>query len=95
MHEATKLVTKDSNWVSKLVIRTAGAAHFAWSDVATDVVSAANESRNRRMYHQHLLSTRSARDAAENSTGECAGTRFASVMASYLENYSRIIQANL
>ena len=95
MHEATKLVTKDSNWLSRLVVRTAGAAHFAWSDIATDVVSAANQCRNRHMYHQHLLSTRSARDAAENSTGECAGTRFASVMASYLENYSRIIQANL
>lgn len=95
MDEATKLVTKNSNWVSRFAVKATSAAHAAYSDVVTSVVSKANQLRDRRMFHQHLLSTRVARDAAANSTGQFALTRGASVMASYLENHARIMQANL
>jgi hypothetical protein len=95
MDEATKLVTKDSYWVSRLAVKATFAARTAYSDVATSVVSQANQLRDRRMFHQHLLSTRVARDAAANSTGGSALTRGAYVMVSHLENLSRILQANL
>jgi hypothetical protein len=95
MDEAAKLVTEDSNWISKFAVKATTAFHTTYSDVVTDVVSGANALvRDRHMYHQHLISTRRARNAAQKSTGEMALTRGLDVISSYPKNFLRIFGAN-